>query len=47
MSERNGDKARFGRERKKRNLQRTRSHELRKRLGEESKTARTTTAKPK
>ena len=47
MSERNGDKARFGRERKKRNLQRTRSHELRKRLGQESKTTSSTSAKPK
>jgi hypothetical protein len=46
MSERNGDKARFGRERKKRNLQRTRSRELRKGLGPESKTSRGTTAKP-
>ena len=47
MSERNGDKARFGRERKKRNLQRTRSQALRKVLGQENKTNRTTSAKPK
>jgi hypothetical protein len=47
MSERNGDKARFARERKKRNLRRTRIQELRKVLGQESKTNRTTSAKPK
>ncbi|HVN79866.1 MAG TPA: hypothetical protein VMW38_12780 [Terriglobia bacterium] len=47
MSERTGDKARFGRERKKRNLQRARSRELRKGLGQGSKTNMTTSAKPK
>jgi hypothetical protein len=47
MSERNGDKARFGRERKKRNLQRTRSHALRKGLGQESQTTSSASAKPK
>ncbi len=47
MSERNGDKARFGREQKKRNLQRARTQELRQVLGQESKTNRTTPTKPK
>jgi hypothetical protein len=37
VSERNGDKARFGRERKKKNLQRQRNRELRKLLALENK----------
>ncbi|PYV84337.1 MAG: hypothetical protein DMG05_24725 [Acidobacteria bacterium] len=42
MSERNGDKARFGRERKKKNLQRKRVRELRKVMGLENKTTKRT-----
>lgn len=47
VSERNGDKARFGRERKKKNLQRKRIRELRKVLGLENKATRATSAQSK
>jgi len=45
MSKRNGDKARFNRERKKKLLRRKRNRELRKAL--ESNTAGATSAKPR
>lgn len=47
VSERNGDKARFGRERKKKILRRKRSRELRKALGLGNKTDKPTGAESK
>ena len=47
MSQRNGDKARFGRERHRKILRRKRTRELRKVLGLENKTTRITSAESK
>jgi hypothetical protein len=47
VSERNGDKARFGRQRKRRIFERKRTRELRKALVLEDKTTRTTSAQSK
>ncbi|MBP1622306.1 MAG: hypothetical protein H6Q07_326 [Acidobacteria bacterium] len=47
MSGRNGDKARFDRERKKKNLRQKRTRELRKRLSLGSKEAQASSAEAK
>ena len=47
MSERNGDKARFSREQKKRNLHRKRIRDLRKILRLENKATKTPSAEAK
>jgi len=46
MSGRNGDKARFDRERKKKNLRQKRTRELRKRLSLENKGAQAVSTPP-
>ena len=47
MSRKNGDKARFGKERKKKNLRRKRTRELKKELLLENKTAPSDSAESK